>query len=114
MTEYQPAEYQKLEVRQYPTRTLRETAEGKFWRRFKAPTVSKQVRDAAGLARIPHEALLLGLLHAASCRTLTDARCCFRSLDLCPTLTSAKFTLTILQQHQQHGCVGLCGDACVH
>jgi len=42
MSEYQPAEYQKLDVKQYPTRALRETAEGKFWRRFKAPIVSKQ------------------------------------------------------------------------
>ncbi len=42
--EYEPAEYQKLQVRQYAPRELRETAEGKYWRQFKAPIVAKQVR----------------------------------------------------------------------
>lgn len=41
--EYEPAEYRKLEVRTYAPRSLRETAEGKYWRRFQAPTVAKQV-----------------------------------------------------------------------
>lgn len=40
--EYEPAEYQKLAIRQYPARTIRETAEGKYWKRFKAPVTSKQ------------------------------------------------------------------------
>jgi hypothetical protein len=30
-------------VKQYPARTLRETAEGKYWKRFAAPSVAKQV-----------------------------------------------------------------------
>ena len=41
--EYEPAEYQKLQIRQYAPRSIRETAEGKFWRRFEAPIVAKQV-----------------------------------------------------------------------
>lgn len=40
--EYEPAEYQKLQIRQYAPRSLRETAEGKYWRQFKAPTIAKQ------------------------------------------------------------------------
>ncbi|GLC39732.1 hypothetical protein PLESTM_000933800 [Pleodorina starrii] len=40
--EYEPAEYQKLQIRQYAPRSIRETAEGKYWRRFKAPIVAKQ------------------------------------------------------------------------
>mmetsp|Transcript_5412 Transcript_5412/g.11948 ORF Transcript_5412/g.11948 Transcript_5412/m.11948 type:complete len:530 (-) Transcript_5412:1074-2663(-) len=40
--EYEPAEYQRLEIRQFPARTLRETAEGKYWRRFRAPTLAQQ------------------------------------------------------------------------
>ncbi len=43
MAEYEPAEFQKLEVRQYAPRSIRETAEGKYWRRFKAPIIAKQV-----------------------------------------------------------------------
>ncbi len=43
--EYEPAEYQKLQIRQYAPRSLRETAEGKYWRQFKAPTIAKQVLD---------------------------------------------------------------------
>lgn len=34
--------YQKLQPKQYPPRSLRETPEGKFWKRFKAPVVAKQ------------------------------------------------------------------------
>lgn len=45
--EYEPAEYQKLQIRQYAPRSLRETAEGKYWRQFKAPTIAKQVLDGA-------------------------------------------------------------------
>lgn len=41
--EYEAAEYQKLEIRQYPPRSIRETAEGKYWKRFKTPVVAKQV-----------------------------------------------------------------------
>jgi U3 small nucleolar RNA-associated protein 15 len=37
------AEYQKLQLKQYPARAERETAEGKYWRRFRAPSVVKQV-----------------------------------------------------------------------
>ncbi|KXZ44237.1 hypothetical protein GPECTOR_70g467 [Gonium pectorale] len=40
--EFEAGEYQKLQVRQYAPRSIRETAEGKYWRRFKAPIVSKQ------------------------------------------------------------------------
>ncbi|GFR40760.1 hypothetical protein Agub_g1372, partial [Astrephomene gubernaculifera] len=40
--EYEPAEYQKLQIRQYAPRSIRETAEGKYWRRFKAPIIAKQ------------------------------------------------------------------------
>lgn len=46
--EYEPAEYQKLEIRQFPARSLRETAEGKYWRRFKAPVLAKQVSISCG------------------------------------------------------------------
>jgi U3 small nucleolar RNA-associated protein 15 len=42
--EYQAGEYQRLDIKQYPSRSLRETAEGKYWRRFKAPIVAQQVR----------------------------------------------------------------------
>ncbi|KAG2498088.1 hypothetical protein HYH03_003846 [Edaphochlamys debaryana] len=40
--EYEPAEYQKLQLRSYAPRSIRETAEGKYWRRFKAPVIAKQ------------------------------------------------------------------------
>lgn len=41
--DYEAGEYQKLAVRQYPPRALRETAEGRYWRQFKAPVVAQQV-----------------------------------------------------------------------
>ncbi len=40
--EFEPAEYQRLEIRQFPPRSLRETVEGRYWRRFKAPVIAKQ------------------------------------------------------------------------
>jgi U3 small nucleolar RNA-associated protein 15 len=39
---YAAGEYTKLQPRQYAPRALRETPEGKYWRRFKAPTVAPQ------------------------------------------------------------------------
>jgi U3 small nucleolar RNA-associated protein 15 len=41
--EYEAGDYQKLQIKQYPARTTRETAEGKYWKQFKAPVVAKQV-----------------------------------------------------------------------
>ncbi|GIL86712.1 hypothetical protein Vretimale_19807 [Volvox reticuliferus] len=40
--EYEPNDYQKLQIRRYAPRSIRETAEGKYWRHFKTPIVSKQ------------------------------------------------------------------------
>ncbi|GAX79819.1 hypothetical protein CEUSTIGMA_g7259.t1 [Chlamydomonas eustigma] len=40
--EYEPAEYQRLEIKQFAPRALRETVEGRYWRRFKVPVVAKQ------------------------------------------------------------------------
>jgi hypothetical protein len=39
----QAGEYQKLAIKRYPARAIRETAEGKYWGRFATPKVSKQV-----------------------------------------------------------------------
>eukprot|EP00232_Nephroselmis_pyriformis_P007623 CAMPEP_0182882100 /NCGR_PEP_ID=MMETSP0034_2-20130328/17575_1 /TAXON_ID=156128 /ORGANISM="Nephroselmis pyriformis, Strain CCMP717" /LENGTH=333 /DNA_ID=CAMNT_0025015165 /DNA_START=280 /DNA_END=1277 /DNA_ORIENTATION=+ len=36
-------EYQKLAIKQFPIRALRETAEGRFWKAFKPPTIAQQV-----------------------------------------------------------------------
>ncbi|KAK9812594.1 hypothetical protein WJX72_000068 [[Myrmecia] bisecta] len=41
--DYEPTDYKKLAIRQYPARDLRETAEGKYWRQFKEPVVVQQV-----------------------------------------------------------------------
>ncbi|KAF8055723.1 utp15 [Scenedesmus sp. PABB004] len=40
--EYEAGEYRKLAVKAFPPRSLRETAEGKYWKRFKAPLFAKQ------------------------------------------------------------------------
>ena len=39
----EPADYRKLVIKQYPPRALRETPEGRYWRRFKAPVLAQQV-----------------------------------------------------------------------
>lgn len=41
-------EYQKLALRRYPARAIRETAEGKYWGRFQKPEVAKQVSRSGG------------------------------------------------------------------
>ena len=45
--DWEPAEFRKLRIRQFPPHSLRETAEGKFWKRFGAPVVSQQARPHA-------------------------------------------------------------------
>lgn len=42
--DYEPAEYRKLTLKQFPARALRETAEGKYWKRFSNPVNAQQVR----------------------------------------------------------------------
>lgn len=42
--EHDPGGYLKLQVKQFPARSLRETAEGKYWKQFRAPVFAKQVR----------------------------------------------------------------------
>jgi len=41
--ELEPAEYRKLAIKQFPARTLRETAEGRYWKQFRAAQTSQQV-----------------------------------------------------------------------
>ncbi|WIA16183.1 hypothetical protein OEZ85_012896 [Tetradesmus obliquus] len=40
--EYEAGDYRKLAVKQFPARSIRETAEGKYWKQFKAPVFAKQ------------------------------------------------------------------------
>lgn len=44
--EYEAGDYRKLPIKQFPARSIRETAEGKYWKQFKAPVFAKQVRLA--------------------------------------------------------------------
>lgn len=41
--DYELTEYRKLTVKQYPPRALRETPEGRYWKRFKAPVLAQQI-----------------------------------------------------------------------
>ncbi len=43
LPEYLIGQFQKTVIKQYPARTLHETAESRYWRRFRAPIVSQQV-----------------------------------------------------------------------
>jgi hypothetical protein len=45
--EYEAGDYRKLAVKQFPARSIRETAEGKYWKQFKAPVFAKQVSARA-------------------------------------------------------------------
>ena len=40
----EPGEYTRLHVPAYPPRALRETAEGRYWRRFHKPRLLQQAR----------------------------------------------------------------------
>jgi hypothetical protein len=46
--EFEAGNYQKLVVKQFPARSIRETAEGKYWKQFKAPVFAKQVNLGPG------------------------------------------------------------------
>jgi hypothetical protein len=68
--EYEPLEYQRLQIRQYPARSLRETAEGKFWRRFSAPRKVTQVgvaRTGAFASIHSHDAFHHNILASCCC-----------------------------------------------
>lgn len=54
--ELQTGEYQKLQIRQYPQRTLRETAEGRYWKQFRGTKALQQVcaDGCAGMAAATH------------------------------------------------------------
>ena len=41
-------EYVKLQIKRYAPRELRETAEGKYWRQFRAPLIAQQVGGRVG------------------------------------------------------------------
>ena len=43
--EYEAGEYRKLAIKRFPTRSIRETAEGNYWKQFKAPVFAKQVKQ---------------------------------------------------------------------
>lgn len=40
--DYEAGEYKRLSIRQFPARELRETAEGKYWKQFRAPLSAQQ------------------------------------------------------------------------
>jgi len=42
--ELEPASYQKLSIKQFPARSLRETPEGKYWKQFRAAQSTQQAR----------------------------------------------------------------------
>lgn len=52
--ELQTGEYQKLQIRQYPQRTLRETAEGRYWKHFRGTKILQQVGDPAASVKAAH------------------------------------------------------------
>ena len=75
--EFEPSEYQRLQARSYPARSLRETAEGKYWRRFKAPLVSKQVRaQRASCFAAAADSVHDGHGHACLVHQLQSPRAC--------------------------------------
>lgn len=53
--DYDAGAYRKLVVKQYPARSLRETAEGKYWKRFAAPSVAKQIGGVTHIDFCPQE-----------------------------------------------------------
>ncbi|KAI8472262.1 MAG: WD40-repeat-containing domain protein [Monoraphidium minutum] len=53
--EYDAGSYRKLAVKQYPARALRETAEGKYWKRFAAPSVAKQIGGVSSIDFCPQQ-----------------------------------------------------------
>jgi hypothetical protein len=69
--EYEAGDYQKLAVKQFPARSIRETAEGKYWKQFKAPVFAKQV----GARALPG---------SGRCRGSSSSRCrCSKKLSSC-------------------------------
>lgn len=49
----EPGEYRKLRVPTYAPRLVRETVEGKYWRRFRSPKLFQQARGAPSRLAAP-------------------------------------------------------------
>lgn len=46
-------DYVKLQVKQFPARSIRDTAEGKYWKRFQAPTTTQQIGIVSHISYSP-------------------------------------------------------------
>ena len=83
--DYEAGEYQKLVVRQYPPRALRETAEGRYWRQFKAPVVAQQV----GVVCLLQDHIALGSAAERSTCMQSRSYSVYR-LQTCPTALASE------------------------
>ena len=84
--------YRKLAVKQYPPRSLRETAEGAYWKRFRAPVLSQQVGCGPRVTAV-------GGARAGADRTCAAGRRC-HARRLLPGLAAP---LRLVQRHQGAG-----------
>ena len=116
-----PGEYQKLPVKRYPALALRETPEGKFWRRFQNPKITTQVSSVArgqrlltlllvnrcfGEGRITLErppGVLNGAIRLNGFRPLPLLPFLLLRRERSATSTSGRIAPTIMSSLQEHG-----------
>lgn len=107
--DYEAAGYQKLQVKQYPARSLRETAEGKYWKRFTTPVVAQQVGVGVGVQACQRRHALTCPCYSINLTTWSSAvpaRCI-----ACYSRGCMQYITLLLQQVVHHLC-SLC--AVVH
>lgn len=104
--DYEPAEYRKLTLKQFPARALRETAEGKYWKRFSNPVNAQQVRPLLSLfCTVTVTVSLLCYICAKNIRHAFDISMglCVNRLALSRISASLNSTATILRSQAQQG-----------
>ena len=75
--DYEPAEYRKLALKQYPPRALRDTAEGKYWKRFGNPVSHQQVMCSRLTLVLELSYYRQYMLSKPRCASLSnEERCC--------------------------------------
>lgn len=61
-------DYQKVQIKTFPAKSIRDTAEGRYWRRFQAPKTTEQVRNRAAAPMAPARLRQHAILHVVTYR----------------------------------------------
>ena len=81
-------DYKKVEPKRYAPKTLRETAEGRYWRAYKAPSFINAVSQVTSLHfadAYPYQLAVTSSARVSHCCSIGPSRHCSSGRRLCAT-----------------------------